>query len=62
MLKEMEMQGYMQRVWECRGQDRNAGRMYKEERMQKIGWKEMLYKAGARLLIVLLKVACVDRL
>ena len=62
MLKEIEMQGYMQRLRGCRGQDRNARRMYKKERLQRIGWEEMLCKVGASLLIVLLEIACIDRL
>ena len=33
-----------------------------EKRVQRTGWERMLYKVGAGLLIVLLKVACIDRL
>ena len=56
------MQGYMQRMRECKGRDWDAGRMHKEEKMQRVGWKEILCKVGARLLIVLLEIACIDRL
>ena len=62
MLKEVEMQGYVQKVRECRGHDWNVEGCIRTMRMQRIGWERTLCKARASLLIVLLEVACVDRL
>ena len=62
MLKEMEMQGYMQRLQECKRQGWNAERYTRKQRMQRVGWERTLCKAGAGLLIVLLEIACIERL